>query len=125
MDNFVQVFPFITDTTKPGRTLATARIGELYMSRLTIAPGITTGNLYHKRTAIMFFVEKGNVLSAFKHIHTQQEQQLSLTPGSQVVHIPVNIAHATKNVGEEDAVIIFFTDHKLRTDDDIDYHVLD
>lgn len=94
------------------------------MSRLTINPGVTTGNYYHKKTKVMFYVEKGSVLASLEHVKTKERRQIHLVPGVHVVHIPCYVAQATKNVGKQKAVLVFFTNRALRTDDDFPYSVL-
>ncbi len=112
------------DTTKPGRLLSTTKIGDVFMTRLVIEPGVTTGNYYHTETSVMFFVEKGDILLVCEHIYTQQKEVLHMTSGTQAIRIPTHVAHATKNMGDTDAVLIFFTNKRLRSGDDYTYSVL-
>ena len=123
--NFIQIFKFVDDISKPGRILSTAKIGEVYMSRLLIDPGITTGNIYHKDTSAMFFVERGEVLASFENIETKEKKDLKVRTGTHAIHIPPFVANATKNIGTNTAVLVFFTDKRLRSGDDFDYHILD
>lgn len=122
---FINVFQFVKDTSKPGRTLSWCRIGDMYMSRLVIEPGVTTGNYYHKDTRVTFYVGSGQVEAAFVQVVTGQSTRLHITAAKQVVQIPSYVAHSTKNVGTEPAVLVFFSNRKLRSGDDYEFSVLD
>lgn len=119
-----QVFTFAADTSKSGRVLSSVRIGGVYMSRLVINPGVTTGNVYHKKTRVMMYVEKGSVIMHFVHIRTKQKKQMRLLPGVHVIHIFTHVAHATKNIGKTKAVLVFFTSRPLRDGDDYPFSVV-
>ncbi len=121
---FINVFKFIDDVSKTGRILSTAKIGDVYMHRLIIEPGVITGNVYHKQAFVTFFVESGSVLAVFEHVKTKQLRELEVRPGRNVIHIPPYIAHATKNIGDEPAALVFFSDIRFRSDDDFEYTVL-
>ena len=71
--DIVQIYQFHVDETKPGRVLSTTRIGDVYMSRLVIEPGVVTGNRYHKKTSRMFYVESGSVLAIFEDVESQKK----------------------------------------------------
>ncbi len=114
---FIQTFPFQADTSKPGRVLSSAKIGNIYMSRLVIRPGVATGNCFHKDTRVMFYVEKGEVQVSFEHVRSHEKDSFTMEPDKAVVHIPPLVAHATKNVGTDDAVLVFFSDNELRSKD--------
>ena len=73
--NFINVFSLEPDKTKPGRTLSTVKIGGVYMSRLIIDPGVTTGNYYHKKTSVMFYVESGSVVAIFENVVTKEHEE--------------------------------------------------
>jgi len=122
---FIDVFDFKPDKSKPGRTLETAKIGDVYMSRLVIDPGITTGNYFHKKTRKMFYAGGGEILAAFEHVKTKQRKEMTLEYAKQVIHVPPNVAIATKNIGYNQAILIFFSDRPLRDEEDtFPYHVL-
>lgn len=118
----VQLFVFVRDAHKPGRILSTAKIGDVYMSRLIIQPGVTTGNYYHKKTKKMFYVEKGKVLGSFENVKTKEKRQIMLLPGKHVVHVPPYVAHATKNIGTRQAILVFFSNKALRSTGDTFSH---
>ncbi len=123
--HFIQIFTFLEDKTKNGRVLSTAKIGEVFMSRLTIRPGVTTGNYYHKKTKLMFYVEKGRVKAAFENVKTKEKKLTEFWGGKHVIHVPPGVALATKNVGKTKAVIVFFSNRALRDQSDsFSYEIL-
>jgi len=124
-ENFIQIFRFTDDVSKEGRVLSTAKVGDIYMSRLTIEPGIVTGNRFHKDTMRMFYVEKGKILAVFEHVDTKERQEVYMEPGRHAIHVPENVAFATKNVGKENAVIVLFTNNPSRSEDNFHYELLD
>src|SRR3989338_8800744 len=122
---FIDVFHFTTDNSKPGRALSWVRIGDVYMSRLIISPGVATGNYYHKKTRVMFYVGRGEVVAAFEQVKTGEKKKMKVRPGKHVIHMPAYVAHCTKNVGTKPAVLVFFSNRKLRSGDDYGHKVLD
>lgn len=116
--DFVDIFHFKPDRSKPGRVLDTAKIGDVYMSRLVIDPGVTTGNYFHKKTRVMFYVGGGDVLAGFEHVHTGEKKEMMVNYAKEVIHVPPYVALATKNVGHEQAILIFFSDRPIRDKED-------
>ena len=119
----VQLFELVLDTSKIGRILSSVKIGDVYMSRLIIEPGIATGNYYHRSTSIMFYVEYGSVVAGFEQVDTKEHKIMSLKPDRHIIHVPPYVAMATKNVGFDNAVVIFFSNHELRSDDTCVYKI--
>ncbi|MBU1895882.1 WxcM-like domain-containing protein [Patescibacteria group bacterium] len=122
--DFIKVFNFSDDLSKPGRNLSSVKIGDLYMTRMIIEPGVTTGNYYHKDTRQMFYVESGQIYAKFEHVDSKEKKELNLVPARHVVHVPERTASATKNVGKGTAVLVFFSDKLLRSEDNFDYKIL-
>lgn len=120
---FIEVFDFQQDKSKPGRTLSTAKIGDIFMSQLVVKPKVTTGNYYHKKTRIMFFVTKGQLECTFVHVKTKERKVLTLKPGSKVIHVPPFISFSTKNITTTPAVIIYFSTMPLRSHDSFPFPV--
>lgn len=115
---FIGVFHLTPDTSRPGRVLSSVRIGDVFMSRLEIQPGVICGNYYHKETDVILYAEQGQVIAAFEHVETKEKTDCSLDLGQKVVHVPAYIAHGTKNVGTSLAVVVFLSNKPLRSDDD-------
>lgn len=122
--NFIDVFQFETDKSKPGRILSTVRMGDVYMSRLVISPGVVTGNYYHKRTKIMFYVGNGTLQAIFENVKTKERKEMILKPAKQVIHVPPYVSFATKNIGKEDIVVVYFSNKPLRSEDNFAYKVM-
>jgi mannose-6-phosphate isomerase-like protein (cupin superfamily) len=122
--DIVQIYQFHVDETKPGRVLSTTRIGDVYMSRLVIDPGVVTGNRYHKKTSRMFYVESGSILAVFEDVESQNKVEHKIKAGSHAIHIPPYTAFATKNIGIIPVIIVLFSNLPSRSDDNYDYHVL-
>lgn len=120
--DFVKVFEFKQDKSKPGRVLETAKIGGVHMSRLSIDPGVVTGNYYRKQTRLMFYVGGGEVLAAFEHVKTGQRKEMMVLYGQHAIHVPPYVALATKNVGHTKAMLIFFSDNPVRMEGDVFPH---
>ncbi|MFA4831331.1 MAG: hypothetical protein WC862_03180 [Patescibacteria group bacterium] len=124
MDDFIRIFNFIDDASKPGRMISSVKIGDVYMTRVIIKPGVITGNYYHTDTRMMFYVGNAPVKAAFEQVKTGERQEMVLEPGKQAVHIPEYVALATQNLGNVDAVLVFFSNRPLRSDDNVEYKVL-
>lgn len=115
--DFIKVFHFQEDNSKEGRLLATAKIGDVYMSRLVIDPGVTTGGYYHKETRMMFYVGNNPVEALFEHVLTGEQKKMRLEPGKQAIHVPENVIVTTKNISTGEAVLVFFSNKPLRSND--------
>lgn len=123
-DHFINIFEFHDDASKDGRILSSVKIGGVYMSRMVVEPGIVTGNYYHKLTSSVFYVESGSVVCTFQQINTKQRKYLQIAPARQVVHVPPYVAIATENVGFDAAIMVFFSNRPLRSDDNYEYKVV-
>lgn len=122
--NFIEVFHFETDKSKPGRILSTVRMGDVYMSRLIISPGVITGNYYHKKTKLMFYVGNGTLQTIFENVKTKERKEMVLKYAKQVIHVPPYVSFATKNIGKDDIVVVYFSNKPLRSDDNFTYKVM-
>ncbi|MEK7084442.1 MAG: hypothetical protein AAB932_04370 [Patescibacteria group bacterium] len=101
-----------------------SKVGEVYIFRLFIEPGIVTGNYYHKETNTIMFVERGRVKMKFRQVHTGEAAEIDLEPGSGIVHVPPFVALATRNISYDPAVVIIFSDRPLRSGDDYEFSLL-
>lgn len=120
---FIEVFDFHRDRSKPGRTLATAKIGGLFMSELIIDPGVETGSYYHKKTKIMFFVTQGELQCTFVHVKSGDRKTINLKPCTKAIHVPPYVSFVTKNIGRDKAVAVYFTNLPLRSKDNFSFPV--
>ncbi|PIZ95198.1 MAG: hypothetical protein COX81_01480 [Candidatus Magasanikbacteria bacterium CG_4_10_14_0_2_um_filter_37_12] len=117
-EDFIEHFKMEEDNSKPGRTLWSVKVGDVYMSRLIIDPGVTTGEYYHKVNKVMLYLESGSVLLKVENVITKERTKINLQPCKDVIHIPTFVAHPTTNIGKEPAVLVFFSNYPLRKDDD-------
>lgn len=124
--DFIKIFEFKQDRRKRGRVLEWAKIGDVYMSRLTIDPGVVTGNYYRKKTRLMFYNAGGDVEVAFEHVKTGKKKRMRLEYGQHAIHVPPYVAIASKNVGHTPALLVFFSDNPIRLEGDrYPYHIMD
>lgn len=119
--NFINIFNFMPDKTKSGRVLLTVKIGGVHMSRLVVKPGVTTGGHYYKNTSLIFYVASGSVLARFENVKTKEYKELRMQPVKGVIHVPPFVSLTTANVGFDDAILVFFSNKPLRSDDAYDY----
>ena len=124
-DSFLQIFQFVDDDSKPGRTISSTRIGDITMARVTIEPGHTIGNHYHAQTRMMIYVGSGRVKGVFEDIKTKQRKEIIMTAAKEVVHSVENVAHAFTNLGDKPAVLVVFSNKPLRSKDSFRYSLVD
>ena len=124
-NHFIQQFKFKDDKVAPGRSVSYMKMGDLYISKISIDPGIKLGNTYHKKTRVMFFVSQGRVRFTFKQINTEQVQEIIIENEREAIHVPEFVASTTENIGDTKAVIIAFSNESLQSDDRFEYHVKD
>lgn len=120
---FVTKYYFHKDKSKSGRILESAKINQVYVSRVICRPHVVTGNYYHKETCFIIMVEKGKVQFKFVEVDGDKKKELQLTPGTGIVHVPPLTAFASRNLGEEEAVVVIFSNKPLRSGDDINFKV--
>jgi uncharacterized RmlC-like cupin family protein len=116
-------YPFKQDRRKLGRLLEYVKVGDVWVSRLTVDVGVITGNIFHKKTNILLFVTQGKFKFKFVHVKTKESKEFDMEPGRGLLHIPKNISIANKNTGSEKAVIIYFSNNPFRDNDDFEYKI--
>ncbi len=116
-------YPLRHDRTKPGRLLEVVKVGDVHISRLTIDPGVVTGNMYHKDTSVILFVIKGRLKFKFVQTQTKEEKEFVKQVGSGITYMPPYVAMADKNISDEPAIVILFSNKPLRSGDDFEYKV--
>lgn len=120
---FITTYKFNKDTSKPNRVLESVKVGEIYVSRLTVKPGFVAGNLYHKEINLILFVTKGKANIKCVQVETKEEVEMECEPSFGIIHQPPFTAMALKNNSLEDVVAVIFSNKRLRGDDDFVYHV--
>lgn len=94
---------------------------EVYIT--SAKPGESKGGHYHLKAREWFTLIKGEALLTFIDIYTKEKSEFSLNGSEpETVCIPPNIAHNFLNVGEQDFILIAFTDKKYDPSDTISYH---
>jgi len=116
-------YPFQQDRRKPGRLLETVKVGGVWITRVTIEPGVVTGNLYHKKTSLMLFVTQGRLRFKFIHVNTGEQKEFEMERGRGLIHIPPYVAIVDKNIGKDSAVVYYLSNHPFRQDDDYEYKI--
>ncbi|MBH41517.1 MAG: hypothetical protein CL685_02285 [Candidatus Magasanikbacteria bacterium] len=124
LERFIEIFAFTEDTSKQGRVLESVKVGDVYMSRLRIAPGVTTGNYYYSDTNVLMSVECGAVMMYCENVETKERIEMKVKPGEKLIEIGPKVARATKNIGKKDAILIFFSDKPLRSSTSFSYVVI-
>lgn len=123
-NKFITKFNFSKDSSKLGRTLESVKIGEIFISRVIMKPGVITGNYYHKETTSMYMVEAGKVKFKFVQVNTGETKEMELKVGSGLVNMPPYVAIASKNCGNGPARVAIFSDRPLRSGDDYPLEIL-
>lgn len=118
---FIEVFELTADSSREGRMLYLARVGNVYMSQYVIEPGITVRGHYHKEARNIFYVEEGKVRCRFENVNTRELRSFEVRPGKDVIHIPEYVAHEFRNVGPAAATLVIFCNNQPRSGDDWDY----
>jgi dTDP-4-dehydrorhamnose 3,5-epimerase-like enzyme len=120
---FISLYPYHEDRSKPGRIMEIARVGKVFVTRLSMRPGVVTGNLYHKKTHVIVFVTEGRVKFTFVQVNTQERRVVVLEPGSPIVHWPAYVACASENVARRESTIVYFSNQAFRSKDDYPFAV--
>lgn len=122
--HWIHVYNMKQDRSKPGRTLSSVKVGDVYMSRLLIEPGVVTGNYFHKKTRVMFYVSSGSITAAFADVESGKEEVVHMKENDKVIQVPPCVAHATRNDSGTPAILVFFSDKPLRSADCYPYQLL-
>ncbi|KKW41759.1 MAG: hypothetical protein UY92_C0014G0084 [Candidatus Magasanikbacteria bacterium GW2011_GWA2_56_11] len=73
----------------------------------------------------MFFVTAGRVYAVFEHVRTKERREMTLKPGTKVLHVPPWVSFATRNESDSDkAVVVYFSNLPLRSADSFEHVVL-
>jgi len=112
---FFTRYKFEKDFSRPGRTLQTVKVGDVYISRLGLDPSKVIGNIYYEKTNIIFFVERGRIRLHCKQINTGEDKETVVNPGDAVVHLPPYTAFSLENMENDETIIMFFSNKPLRS----------
>tara|TARA_Y100001970_G_C13610928_1_gene544795 strand:- start:105 stop:497 length:393 start_codon:yes stop_codon:yes gene_type:complete len=121
---FINVHPFVLDDTKSGRSLFTSEVGGVHVSRIEFAPGFELGHHYHKETLVACYTGTGSLLVFFEDVKTKEQKKIEMQAGGCAIQIPTYMAFSIKNVGEELASLVLFSNKKLNINDNYPYKVI-
>ena len=84
----------------------------------TALPGKTKGNHYHKRKKEWYCVIKGKGLLRLKDLKTDEVKDLILDAEDlKLVEMPLNVAHAIKNVGNQELFLLAYVSESFNLQD--------
>ena len=94
--------------------------GEVYLT--SAKPGQSKGGHYHLIAAEWFTLLKGNALLTIVDVETREKSEIFLNATEpETIYIPAGIAHNFYNTGDEDFVLIAFTNVKYDPADTITF----
>lgn len=83
--------------------------GEVYLTMGK--PGQTKGGHYHPQAVEWFTIIKGKALLKLEDVQTGERMELLMNFEDAItVYVPNGIAHAWKNIGDEDFILLAYTD---------------
>lgn len=86
-----------------------AHTGEVYLTMGK--PGQTKGRHYHPKALEWFTLIKGKALLKLEDVQTHEKMQLEVCFDDAItVFVPNGIAHVWENTGEEDFILLAYTD---------------
>ncbi|MBT3418915.1 MAG: cupin domain-containing protein [Candidatus Magasanikbacteria bacterium] len=118
---FITEYQFKQDRRRKGRLLDWVKVGDVYISRLTLKDKAIIGNLYYRSTDVVFFVEKGKIKTKFVQAITEEEKEMVVGPGDGIIHLPPYVAFSFKNIRVKESVLIMISDKPLRSKDDKEF----
>lgn len=96
--------------------------GEVYLTMGK--PGQTKGGHYHPKAVEWFTLISGKALLRLEDIQTHEKLQMEVNFDDAItVYVPNGIAHAWKNVGSEDFILLAYTDLLYDPKDTITYNL--
>lgn len=97
---------------------------EVYIT--SAKPGQNKGGHYHLKAREWFTLIKGKALLTIIDIDTDQKVEFALNDATpETIYLPPRLVHNFKNTGNEDFILIAFTDLKYDPADTIQYNFND
>ena len=91
---------------------------EVYIT--SAKPGESKGGHYHLRAQEWFTLIKGDALLSIIDIVTLEMTKIKLSDATpETIYMPPGIAHSFLNAGDEDFILLAFTDCKYQPEDTI------
>jgi UDP-2-acetamido-2,6-beta-L-arabino-hexul-4-ose reductase len=95
--------------------LKSPHIGQIFVSRT--GPGITRGHHYHDTKVEKFVVLEGDAMIRFRHILGGDVIEYPVSGREfRVVDIPPGYTHAIENLGQNDLIVLFWSDEIFNPD---------
>lgn len=115
-DSFVSALTQRSDSRgELAELLKSPHIGQIFVSRTR--PGITRGNHYHDTKVEKFVVLEGDAVIRFRHILGGDIIEYPVSGHEfRVVDIPPGYTHAIENIGQNDLIVLFWTDELFDPD---------
>lgn len=99
-----------------------SQFGQILIT--TALPGKIKGNHYHRRKKEWYSVIKGKGLLRLKDLKTGEIKDLTLdSVDMKLVEIPLNIAHAIKNIGNEELFLLAYVSESFNAQDPDTYYL--
>lgn len=96
--------------------------GEVYLTMGK--PGQAKGGHYHPEAVEWFTVIQGNTVLKLEDIHTHERMDIELSLDKAIsVYIPNNVAHIVENCGDNDFILLAYTDKLYDPADTIAYKI--
>ena len=96
--------------------------GEVYLTMAT--PGQIKGGNYHPKALEWFTVIEGSAILRLEDIKTHEKLEIPMSiDESKSVFVPNNIAHDFKNVGDDNMIVLAYTDRLYDSKDTITYNL--
>lgn len=94
--------------------------GEVYLTMGK--PGQIKGGHYHPEAVEWFTVIEGNAVLRLEDINSKERIEIPMSlEDAKSVHVPNNVAHDFKNVGDTDFIVLAYTDKLYDPKDTIAY----
>jgi UDP-2-acetamido-2,6-beta-L-arabino-hexul-4-ose reductase len=104
----------IIDGNEPGNPFH----AEVYVT--SAKPGESKGGHYHRIANEWFTLVKGEALLIIVNVDTLERKEIDLKDQQpETIFIPPGYAHSFKNVGDEDYILVAFTDVLYKPEDTI------
>ena len=94
---------------------------EVYIT--SAKPGETKGGHYHKKAKEWFTMIKGEGLLTVINIETNEKSVIKLSDKTaETIYVPSSFAHKFQNIGNEEFILLTFTDLRYQSNDTIGYN---
>ncbi len=82
-------------------------------------PGVVRGNHYHKKKAEWLYIIMGKGKFIYEDVKTGERKEFIIDNKPTIIETPQNVAHAVKNIGDDDLYLLEISSHLYAEDPDI------